>query len=680
MAPIQSHLYRRAGICWMKSRTRLVVGVVLCVMTAIFALPAHADTDAQNMGRMIERMSESAVPDDNSPLPTATTSRVNLEVQWRLWKRVVAEGSPGVSELQALQNDARSLGIASLPTYSLAAVATTRGGRVELDDSQTEQLLDSAHHLAPHLPYAQLELARFRISAAPTAPHRAVAPYIQGVRTGYQWLDTRIGWALKGAIILLIAMGLGLMGFLLAQLLRYFGIAAYDGTRILPRGFSSTQTVILLMAVVLVPGLLLQSPLLAMLLLLFMVIPFQQLNERLVSLVFLAVIAGLPFIDDALGEFVTYPGSDAQRLLHAHYQGCEEECLPWLEEMADGGSEEANFIFATQRFRTASHDEMEALENWLADYLSASHHHQSSWLNLQGAVLIARGKSEEALPILKRAAAADPSSPAPWFNKMRAFQVLGDTSESYEFLEYAIRLDLAVVSRQLQTSRRDPNSFLMILPLSSDHIWSAHRPSADGAPSLIAPFWTAAAGERVIVAHGPWLGLFGIALIFLTLPLYLRRKVSTPCPKCGLARDPTDSDKTNQHRYCLPCYQTFVSGATLDYHARVHSEATLGRRNRLQAFFRRAFSLISPGVGHILGGHAIRGVLTFGALVTGILILNFPMGPWRMPHELFYEHWAGQALVAWILISIAATVGLSGVWRGVEPTSARAASKRRNLR
>ncbi len=642
----------------------------IVIVSSLIPGMALAD-DEPSMNELIERLGATAtVEERTAPLPVSTTSPVNMDVQWRLWQRMVADGQPGINELRALRHDAVSLGIPSVPVHQAALLAAARDDSYGLDDQAREELLEMAHAYAPHLPYAKLEIARFRWASDQHSPHRAVAPFIDGVTLGVAWLDTRISWSLKAVMLLLISLAIAFVGFLLAQLLRYFGIAAYDGTRALPRGFSSTQTVILLMALILVPGLVLQSPVLAMLTLLLVVIPFQQINERFVSLLFLGFLAALPWVDATLGKYVVYPGSTAQKLAHAHYHGCDEDCLPWLEALSkDGGV--AAYILASQRFYSADHEEMEALQSWLDGRETESDGLRASWANLRGAVGIARGQSADAMTYLEESIAVDPHQPAPWFNRMRAYQILGDVDASYDMLAHASRIDLQETNRRLQTARRDPASHLFLIPISADTIWQAYPPGVDGAPSLITPYWTALAGEKIDLEWMPWLSLFGLLLIFGTLPLYLRCRVSTPCPKCGLARDPTDAHETSHHRYCLPCYQTFVSGASLDYHARVHSEVTLSRRAQVQDILRRFLSLATPGVGHTLGGHAIRGTLVTLLLAMGLLILFVPIEVWRVPFELFREHWLGEELLAWALLAIGGLVGLYGLITGVEPTSAR---------
>ncbi|TXC78046.1 hypothetical protein FRC91_04765 [Bradymonadales bacterium TMQ1] len=646
----------------------LVLGAwMLCVFSPGLA---HAQVEDASMERMIERLGEQDVQAGSGALAPSTVAPLNLEVQWRLWLTLIQNGEPGIAELQALRDDALSLGRVSLPEHALAILAVARAREhYNLSVTDAEALLTMAMTMAPELPYPALELARQRIHDQ-GAPHRAIAPFVEGVRRGMNSPDLFIAWVLKFAIFFLLSILVGLGAFMLAQLLRYFGVAAYDGTRWLPRGFSSNQTVIVLVALVIVPGLLLRSPLASLLIMLAMVIPFQQLNERVVSAFFLAVILALPTLDVALSRMVLFPGSPAQTLDHAHLRGCDDACLAHLEE---GTTPAQRYAAAVALFRTGTPEAM-ARVGALADATApTTRHFKAQWANLQGAVLIAQGEAQAALEHLERAEILLPQAPEPHFNRMRALQFTGDEEGGYDALDQAVRRGLESVGRYLDTGRRDANSLLMILPLQRSQIWEEHLTYTETITSIsmISPFWQSLAGPKLPLSLAPYLGGAGLLWLLLTLQPYLRQRVSTPCPKCGLARDPDDARELGGHHYCLPCYQTFVSGASLDYHARIQSETTLGRRDRFQSFLRRALSLLLPGTGHVLGGHALRGTVAFLALAFGAFWLANPMGLWRAPAELFHEGWAGQQVFAWVLVGLGALVGLRGLVAGVDPTRVR---------
>ncbi len=632
--------------------------------------------EAPSIEDMLQRTDDSAnIPDESAGLPLAPASHQNVDLQWRMWLQSLQEGDASPDQLVQLTHHSRSSGRAAMPEYQMAVLAFLRSdeARAALSDDDTDTLLRDAHRLSPHLPYAALERARWLFDTDPTSIYQAIPAYITGVTNGFQWLDTRLAWMMRLLLVGLIAASLALAGFLLAQSLRYFGIAAYDGTRLLPRGFSSTQTVILLVALVLVPGLVLQSPLLSLLLLALLLMPFQQLNERFVMGCFFALMAALPWADDQLADLATYPGSDAQRLLHAYHEGCgpDRQCRSDLEDLAADGSELALLVERSDLFRNPTVDDLDALNQWLNAERPANGAMDPHWDTLHGATLVALGRADEAIPRLEAALDKDGELVAPHFNLARAHQVLDDDHLAQQHLREAFSLDLRRTSAHLDFNRLDPHSFLMLTHIDGNHFLAYHQHQRQSAPSLIRPFWNLIAGPALPLERSIPMGLAGLLLLLLTTPLYLGRRVSSPCPKCGLARDPGDSQTTSHHHYCLPCYQTFVSGASLDYHARVHNETTLGRRDRVQRLLRRLFSALTPGLGHVLGGHAIRGMMVFFVLVFGLFLALFPQGPfgaWMAPYELIDADWVGLHWVALISIGLAYAVGLFSAIRGVDAT------------
>jgi hypothetical protein len=166
----------------------------------------------------------------------------------------------------------------------------------------------------------------------------------------------------------------------------------------------------------------------------------------------------------------------------------------------------------------------------------------------------------------------------------------------------------------------------------------------------------------------PLLGWLGLIVLGLGAPLALGRKTSTPCPKCGLPRDPKLAEaKTGNHHLCINCYKTFVTGAGLDYHARIYNERVLGRRQSLLGLARRVLSIVTPGLGHHLAGRADVGFpLTF-IMVFGALLIWRPLGIVRPAQEIVWSHWAGEVVIAWVLVVIGAVIAFNAAGQDIDP-------------
>ncbi len=631
---------------------------------------AKPDSEAL-MKAMIKKVGSSTAEVDLSPVQPTTVTPVNMEVHWRLWKRVATKNQSGEGELAAFRRDALSLGHYNLPVYSTAVITFAKAAEQKGDDPTViAQMYREATRLAPDLPYPELAYASYLYRNQTAELPAMLGAYVRGIKTGLQSLDTRLSWELKLIILALIALLGASFVFLSTQLVRYFGIIAYDVTRLLPHGFSSNQSVVLTIAIVVVPGLLLRSPMLSLMILFGLIAIFQQFNERIVTAIIFTVLLLLPSIDAHIDHLVSFPGSQSQQLLHAQYFHCDAGCIEQQKQSLQNpeATPLQKYTYALAVYRSGNIASFDELITMLADrsaWPQSMHGHVD---NLHAVMLIASGNYKDASPLLDAARAAMPHSAAPSFNVMRVAQLTDSKDAATRALTEASGRDLNAVTDYIERERRDVNSFLMAPPLPRTAFWNHHTTQKTNDISMIQPIWTSLAGERIPLSFSPVFGIIGLVILAISLPLRKMNRTSTPCPRCGLARDPKDSTKMAGHHFCLACFRTFQSGSTLEYQARIHNETVLGRRHRLQAVLRRTTSLLVPGSGHALAGHALLGFFTTAILLFAALSLWQPMGIWRPSFEIFSSNWIGQKTLAWIALSICACIGLNGALRDIAPT------------
>jgi hypothetical protein len=657
------------------ARGLLTLAVSAAVIVAASSVPSSAfaqKLDAETE-QALTNLDANPSAYEQTPVPASSVDAVNLNVHWRLWKRVFSSGKTGTEELEALTHDAFSIGYRNLPEHATAVYSMTASkvASGELAVRDAAKLYDAAKKMAPDLPYPELAFSTHLVQNNLGRMPAIVGSYQRGIKKALNWLDTRLSWELKLTGAGLVAYLVALLFFLLAQLLRYFGIVAYDCARLLPRGFSSNQTVILIVALIVVPGLLLRSPLVSILILLATLSLVQRVNERLVTVAIFGVLVLLPTLDLRLSDQVQWPGSPTQKLMHAQYIHCDTDCVTGLEaQWLDSGDSDPvlSYTLALTQYRQGSPQRLanvievlEGRDQW-PDGMKAAVE------NLHGATLVAQAKPAEAITHLEASKKLAPTSPAAPYNMMRAYQMQNEGAPAEAALDEAISVNLDAVRTHLDMDRRDVNSFLLVEPLAAESFWTRHRDLTSDHVSVIAPVWSALSGPKLPLDKAPLVGIIGALIALLSLPLYLSGRSSSPCPKCGLARDPQDAPRTGNHRYCMPCYQTFVSGASLDYNARVHNEHVLGRRERFQDVLRRVLSVLMPGTGHSQAGHGLGGFLISLLTAFGIILLLRPMGLWRPPFELFSDNWAAQKTLAWLLISLGAFFALTAAARGIRPT------------
>lgn len=628
------------------------------------------DSDAL-MKAMIKKVGSSTPEVDLSPVQPTTVTPVNMEVHWRLWKRVATKNQSGEGELAAFRRDALSLGHYNLPVYSTAVIAFAKAAEQKGDDPTViAQMYREATRLAPDLPYAELAYASYLYRNQTAELPAMLGAYVRGIKTAFKSLDTRLAWELKLIVLALIAFLGASFVFLFTQLVRYFGIIAYDATRLLPHGFSSNQSTILTIALVVVPGLLLRSPMLSLMILFGLITIFQQFNERIITAIIFTVLLFLPGIDAHIDNLVSFPGSQAQQLMHAQYFYCDPACIEQQKQSLQTAETTPlqKYTYALAVYRSGQIDRYDELVAMLSERSAWPQSMLGHVDNLHAAILIATAKYQDATPLLDAARAAMPNSAAPSFNIMRVAQLTDQKDAATRALTEASGRDLYAVTDYIERERRDINSFLMVPPLPLESFWNNHAIQKTDDISMIQPIWSSLAGERIPLSFSPVFGVIGLIILVLSTPLRYMSRTSTPCPRCGLARDPKDSTKMGGHHFCLACFRTFQSGSTLEYKARIHNETVLGRRNRLQAALRRTMSLLIPGSGHALAGHALLGFFTIAILLISILSLWQPMGIWRPSFELFSSNWIGQRTLAWIALSTCACIGLYGALHDITPT------------
>ena len=659
--------------------------ILAAIVSAPLTLGAQQHQRDASMERMVEALDFDRGLNDRARLGPSEVQPANLGVQWQLITRVLSQGEEAAHEIQALRALQVSLGVVNAPDSMFAAIAIIERAHAEgrLSTQAALQSLSAAATLAPELPHAHFARARLIARHAPSRLGQGTRSLWLGYKKGLTYEESRRPlWFDVTLYALLGALGAALM-LLCTQTVRYFSVLSYDAARVLPRGVSSVQATLALLALVLTPGLLVQSPLLSLAVLLALLAIVQQPRERLASIACFALLASLPSIDHQLATALSWNTSPSRELFLAQHRRCDERC--------------ARRVALAHRELKGSQDRSDPMLDhtaWLLSYrrgeldallgpAGITSEQVSAWpepmrghgLALLGAALLAADRPEEALEPLQLAEVELDDSAAPSLNLMRAYQVLNDRELARDALSRASSRQLEVVVQRLDLERRDVNSAVLVEPLPGAMFWAHHlKRAAPRQAAVLEPLWPSLAGPHLPFESSLWIGLGGALLGLLTLPLTLTSRCSTPCPSCGLARDPRDGATSSNHPYCLNCYEAFVMGATMSYDERVASDAMLHGRRRRQALARRYSSLLVPGAGHALAGYGLIGMAMATAACTSAAILFKPRGFWRSPVALLRSDWFGLKVLALLVLLALLAAALWVMRAGLLPLPARTRS------
>ena len=656
----------------------LCLGLILTLVPAL-GMAQQDNAPTQDINAMFDAIEFDRDPGKREPIPASTIKRVNLGVHWQLVLKVVSEGQPAKDEIIALREHLLSMGVENDPAYMMALIK-------HIDDLYAEGKIPTnvaadnfkaAHILAPNYPHAHLAHARHLLRHSPAQVGAETKSIIKGWKLTKNWNDTSLPLTYNLSLFALAGAALAAVVFIFMQMIRYFSVLSYDAVRILPKGFSSVQGVLALLAIILVPGLLLQSPLIALCTLLILLSTVQQPRDRIGSIAIFAFLAVLPFAQTTLSPMLTWNVGSSQQLMHAQYNGCDTQCTKlWTLRQQESTQHDlvldyTSWLLMYRDGQTAQLvEQQEDISNTINSWPAVP---KGQALTILGASLIAQNKPEDAIPLLEQAATLTPKSLAPDLNIMRAAQMTGDREQARAALDRANTKDLQVTKEFLSLEIRDVNSKLRVESLPTKIFWNRHKAEyKDTQIRTIEPVWPLVAGPHLdFQTTSLWIGLAGMLIALLTIPLPLTYRCSTPCPSCGLARDPKDSISNANHAYCLSCYESFVMGSTMSYNERVESDAMLQSRRNRQSAARRYLSLLIPGSGHLLTGYGTIGLLMVWFFGTAVLILLKHTGFWRSPADLIFEDWTGITVIAGIITAILYMTSLWILKQGIFPIKPR---------
>lgn len=633
---------------------------------------------AQQQDKNMEQMLDAIEFDKHDevglkPLPTSEVDESALKAQWKLFQEVVTRGDSGTTQLEALREGATSIGTWNTIPKTFAALAIIKEAheKGQLGAAAASASYDAAAKLSPNLPQPRMARAWHMLSTEPGRIGEVAVDVRQGWSAALEWPDASVPIEFNLTLNLLIAAFLGALAFITGQLMRYFGVITYDFVRVLPTGFSSNQALIILLAILFVPGLLLRSPLLSLALVLLTLSLVQRPVERVVTFAIFLLFTALPTLETRLSDAITWSGSSSQELVRVQYERCDDACFSELEarvkttEGKDVLLEYAYWSLVYRRgdiTRLVSEDGLskEVVEKWPKSV-------RGYGLNLIAAAHIARAEPANSIDLLEQAAPLLSTDPAVHLNLVRAHQMLDDESSAEAAIDTANKISMDKTSSHLDLQRIDINSYLRVPPLPASLFWSRHEQANQQKVEMLSKAWPFIAGPNIPFDAAQIIGIIGALLSLLSLPLSLKHTVSTPCPSCGLARDPNDGKETGDHAYCATCYQVYIMGSNMEYAARVYTDDMQSRRRQIQEITTRVLSVLMPGAGHAMTGWAIAGfsLSVFGGFA--LISLLRPFGVWRAPDNLLEADWMGVSVVALALGVVAVCAGLYGGMRGLRP-------------
>ncbi|MEM1347625.1 MAG: hypothetical protein AAGI01_03650 [Myxococcota bacterium] len=656
------------------AHTRVLITVLglTCLNAPSSEAWAQMDPNIQKlMGEPMEAKKEAPVAVDQSKLARTELEELNLQVDWRLFKTVLDAGGDATPNLSKVRETGTSIGHYMLPAraWSATSLIERRVRQGVMDPSEAAEAMELVEGLARELPYPTLSRA-YLVGTRDIG--KAFGLWSKGIRKAAAWPETAYALQFNLIVAALLGVLLASLMYTTAHLLRYFSVFASDLLRVLPRGFSSAQAAIVIVALICVPALLMQSPLLAVFILLALFSSVQQLRERLPTLLIFSTLAALPAAEAHLSTLMSWNEAPARQWMQDQYTHCDDECTQRLVAERDELGEPdplLDYTLMLAHFRAGRDAQVsdlvqaEAVATWPAPL-------RAYGLNVLGAATLALGDTEASMPLFEQAERLDPLSPQASLNRMHVFHMLQDQEQAAAAYEVATARDEETTRWLLAREHADVNAVVFVAPAPLDMFTEHAAANPVEVRPFIAQVWPFIAGPRIPMEWALYLGVLGVFVCLASIPLAAGRRISTVCPSCGLARDPEAGKSSANHPYCTMCYTTLMAGASMSYDERNRNEARIHSRRSYQSGMRRLLSVI-PGAGHIFAGWANFGFLLVFLVGAGSWLAFNPHGLWRPADALLRADWFGTVALGFSMLGFASLFGAYGLLRDMSQAPVR---------
>lgn len=566
---------------------------------------------------------------DVAPLPSPTVTARGLANRWMAFRSAEPGTEAERVAFEAVRVGALELGVTNLTDHARALLVDA----AEAQGPRATQLREWASLLAPgsvevaraqldeqwnQAPWSVLGLARGSLAA------RAAALDSPEERLRIEAARWRLLLWLAVAVALCVSA---------AQVIRYFGLAAYDIASRLGHVVGLGWARALLLLVIALPAALLGSPLLGLLVALVWLWPYQGRAERVLTGVSLLCLAAVPLLVAQLAE--TQAASPAQTSFYHRAQSelCDLPCLARLHEVssADERNDLGRFTAALLASRRGTTAELTSAWNLLRAPFEPPLEDAAQLL--RGNVLATSGRAHQALGQFRQLAEADDVHPeirmAATFNAYRSLQDQGADSTAATFLEAAQALDRERVIAFIEGAQRQANRWYMNPALPADIVVEAAsvlgaHPQSAGERELSRPLL----GSLSRVA---FFATLAVGLVLIALMTLWRRRLepSRSCPQCGMVMSPREAPVQTAAGYCPDCYTLYMEGAALDLETRRALEARVTRHDHTRRLTTIVANVVGAGLGFVMRGSVAIGAPFLLLAVIGVVVLVAPAGTVR---------------------------------------------------
>lgn len=523
-------------------------------------------------------------------------------------------------DLEQLYQSKLDKGIRNLPVLSFVLVREAQQARREGQPDQAIRLALYANKLSPDLPEPYFELAKARWSENPFQLHQILPEMVKGEMAQFRLYPNSLKFFYNTFYILANAVLMTLILFGIVVMVKYLPLYFYDIrknlTREISRLFINSVKILLL----LIPFFLRLDILWAILFWSILLWGYVTKRERQLIILFLIVLAYLPFFLRSASSFLDGLSSDILlEMNQANHEdwdrSVEQKLRGWLVNHPD--DPQALFTLGLIEKREGRYAQAEEFYQKTVQQDPRFH---EAFSNL-GNVYLARKQPDLAIASYQQAVDLDPNKGAYYYNLYRAYaQETFLSGKIDKAFQRARQLDPETVNFYLSIDSPNLNRLVIDEVLSTKRLWArflAQFIGREGFLFRLFKAWFEKVPSRVsFLAPILFLGfLMGMSRYGRT------RRFLTRCPMCGSPTYRFYLGASEQEFICFNCYRIFFQKEKL--HPRITEKKSLQvqefqRQNHL---ITRIVSLFFSGFGDLWSDRPVQGLLLL--FVFFIFVLNF---------------------------------------------------------
>ena len=588
---------------------------------------------------------------------------IELEQRWQIFRGAEAGSEQEISTFELVSAAGRELGAPSLIDHAQLLLLDAERANESGNTGRAEQLAGWAERLAPDSaevafyhadriwrsePWNLFDLSSSIIVASQASLERTPSRLILELH-----LWTLLWWT---AIILVV-------GFAASQLWRYFRLASYDLASLVSHVAPARWMSVLLVSGILLPAVVFGSPFLAILLSYILVWAYQRPPERVVALILIAGLAGMPNLADRMGRLVSAASSSVSFLDRSQNELCEGTCYARLESLLDQSPSDQLVHFTVALLSARRGDPDSLRRAWdLLDSASFSAEYAPSVDLLRANIQALAGQSYGARRTFENLLTGPDLdatlATAANFNLYRVLSDLGDQPGAEARLEAARGHDHEAVIEALDPGSRRTNLWLMLPGIPPGLLYEAAIREGDAASAAAAAeIWRRVSGSlnpdqaRVAV-----LVIGALCLFMVLVGRWMRASAS--CPKCGHVMSRRETPTQAEAGYCVGCYDLFMEGASLDAAERKGLEAKVDQFAQVQRQRTMVGNIVIGGGGFLLRGRVLLGTPLLALAILGGVLLFCSAPAVASSFAISTDRFDGRQLLAGVCL----LVGYGGSW------------------